>query len=123
MVRRSWRLEPRKWGSLPKDDTIARQYAGSCGNVYRLARQAAHDRRHDEVSRLELACLPLASSMNAAAPLPNKIPVAIAGGGPVGLSLAALLGHHGVPCLVLEADASWCEGSRAICLSRRSQEI
>src|SRR6202035_2703309 len=26
-------------------------------------------------------------------------------------------------CLVLEADASWCEGSRAICLSRRSQEI
>jgi 3-(3-hydroxy-phenyl)propionate hydroxylase len=24
---------------------------------------------------------------------------------------------------VLEADASWCEGSRAICLSRRSQEI
>ncbi len=47
----------------------------------------------------------------------------IAGGGPVGLSLAALLGSHGVPCLVLEADASWCEGSRAICLSRRSQEI
>ena len=39
------------------------------------------------------------------------------------MSLAALLGHHGVPCLVLEADASWCEGSRAICLSRRSQEI
>ena len=47
----------------------------------------------------------------------------IAGGGPVGLSLAALLGCQGVPCLVLEADASWCEGSRAICLSRRSQEI
>jgi 3-(3-hydroxy-phenyl)propionate hydroxylase len=39
------------------------------------------------------------------------------------MSLAALLAHHGVPCLVLEADASWCEGSRAICLSRRSQEI
>jgi 3-(3-hydroxy-phenyl)propionate hydroxylase len=39
------------------------------------------------------------------------------------LSLAALLAHHGVPCLVLEADASWCEGSRAICLSRRSLEI
>jgi 3-(3-hydroxy-phenyl)propionate hydroxylase len=61
--------------------------------------------------------------MNPAAPFPDKIPVAIAGGGPVGLSLAALLGHHGVPCLVLEADASWCEGSRAICVSRRSQEI
>ena len=47
----------------------------------------------------------------------------IVGGGPVGMSMAALLAHHGVPCLVLEADASWCEGSRAICLSRRSQEI
>ena len=61
--------------------------------------------------------------MNPAAPLPGKTPVVIAGGGPVGLSLAALLGHWGVPCLVLEADPSWCEGSRAICLSRRSQEI
>ncbi len=61
--------------------------------------------------------------MNTAASLPSKVPVLIAGGGPVGLSLAALLAHHGVPCLVLEADASWCEGSRAICLSRRSLEI
>jgi 3-(3-hydroxy-phenyl)propionate hydroxylase len=60
--------------------------------------------------------------MNTAS-LPGKVPVLIAGGGPVGLSLAALLAHHGVPCLVLEADASWCEGSRAICLSRRSLEI
>jgi 3-(3-hydroxy-phenyl)propionate hydroxylase len=49
--------------------------------------------------------------------------VLIAGGGPVGLTLAALLGRYGVPCLVIEADASYCEGSRAICISRRSQEI
>jgi 3-(3-hydroxy-phenyl)propionate hydroxylase len=55
--------------------------------------------------------------------LPGKIPVLIVGGGPVGLTLAALLAHHGVRCLVVEADASWCDGSRAICLSRRSQEI
>src|SRR6202521_5021336 len=61
--------------------------------------------------------------MNAAPSLPTEIPVLIAGGGPVGLCLAALLAHHRVPCLVLEADASWCDGSRAICLSRRSQEI
>ncbi len=54
---------------------------------------------------------------------PDKVPVLIAGGGPVGLSLAALLGQYGIQCLVLEADASWCEGSRAICISRRSQEI
>src|SRR6202166_2916928 len=53
----------------------------------------------------------------------RHVPVVIAGGGPVGLSAAALLAHHGVPCLVLEADASFCDGSRAICLSRRSQEI
>jgi 3-(3-hydroxy-phenyl)propionate hydroxylase len=53
----------------------------------------------------------------------RKIPVLIAGGGPVGLSLAALLARYGVACLVLEADAAWCEGSRAICISRRSQEI
>lgn len=52
-----------------------------------------------------------------------QVPVVIAGGGPVGLTLAALLARHGVACLVLEADASWCEGSRAICMSRRSQEI
>jgi 3-(3-hydroxy-phenyl)propionate hydroxylase len=47
----------------------------------------------------------------------------IVGGGPVGLIAAALLAHHGVACLLLEADGSWCEGSRAICMSRRSQEI
>jgi 3-(3-hydroxy-phenyl)propionate hydroxylase len=52
-----------------------------------------------------------------------RLPVVIAGGGPVGLTLAALLGRHGISCLVLEADPTWCEGSRAICLSRRSQEI
>ena len=51
------------------------------------------------------------------------MPVLIVGGGPVGLTAAALLAHHGVSCLLLEADGSWCEGSRAICLSRRSQEI
>jgi len=55
--------------------------------------------------------------------IPGKVPVLVAGGGPVGLSLAALLAHHGVRCWVLEADATWCEGSRAICISRRSQEI
>src|ERR1700733_12786800 len=61
--------------------------------------------------------------MNTESFLPAHVPVLIAGGGPVGLTLAALLAHRGVSCLVLEADASWCEGSRAICISRRSQEI
>jgi 3-(3-hydroxy-phenyl)propionate hydroxylase len=56
-------------------------------------------------------------------PFPEQIPVLIAGGGPVGLSLAALLSHAGIACLVVEADAGYCSGSRAICMSRRSQEI
>jgi 3-(3-hydroxy-phenyl)propionate hydroxylase len=56
-------------------------------------------------------------------PLPAAIPVLIAGGGPVGLTLAALLARHGVRSLVVEADPGYCTGSRAICISRRSQEI
>ena len=61
--------------------------------------------------------------MAPAQPLPDGIPVLIAGGGPVGLTLAALLARHGVRSLVVEADAGYCAGSRAICVSRRSQEI
>jgi len=61
--------------------------------------------------------------MRSAPSFPDEVPVLIVGGGPVGLSAAALLGRYGIDCLVLEADPSWCEGSRAICISRRSQEI
>jgi 3-(3-hydroxy-phenyl)propionate hydroxylase len=56
-------------------------------------------------------------------PLPQEVPVLVAGGGPVGLTLAALLARHGVASLVAEADEGYCTGSRAICISRRSQEI
>jgi 3-(3-hydroxy-phenyl)propionate hydroxylase len=55
--------------------------------------------------------------------LPDEVPVLIAGGGPVGLTLAALLARHGIASLVAEADEGHCSGSRAICISRRSQEI
>lgn len=55
--------------------------------------------------------------------LPEHVPVLIAGGGPVGLTLAALLARHGIRSLVVEADTGYCIGSRAICISRRSQEI
>src|SRR6059058_6261619 len=61
--------------------------------------------------------------MATAQTLPDGIPVLIAGGGPVGLTLAALLARHGVRSLVVEADEGYCTGSRAICISRRSQEI
>lgn len=53
----------------------------------------------------------------------RQLPVLIAGGGPVGLTLAALLAKHGVASVVIEADDGYCTGSRAICISRRSQEI
>ncbi len=61
--------------------------------------------------------------MDARQTLPERVPVLIAGGGPVGLALAALLARHGVHSLVVEADEGYCTGSRAICISRRSQEI
>ena len=54
---------------------------------------------------------------------PQQVPVLIAGGGPVGMALAALLASYGVASLVIELDAGYCAGSRAICMSRRSQEI
>lgn len=57
------------------------------------------------------------------ASLPPRVPVLIAGGGPVGLTLSALLARHGIASLVIEADEGYCSGSRAICMSRRSQEI
>lgn len=57
------------------------------------------------------------------ADLPSHTPVLIAGGGPVGLSMAALLSSMGIASLVIEADDGYCSGSRAICMSRRSQEI
>lgn len=55
--------------------------------------------------------------------LPSHVPVLIAGGGPVGLTLAALLAEYGIASLTVEADEGYCSGSRAICMSRRSQEI
>lgn len=54
---------------------------------------------------------------------PRRHRVLIAGGGPVGLSAALGLGLRGIPCVVVEADDSVCEGSRAACISRRSLEI
>jgi 3-(3-hydroxy-phenyl)propionate hydroxylase len=56
-------------------------------------------------------------------PASVPVPVLVAGGGPVGLTLAALLARQGITSLVVEADEGYCSGSRAICISRRSQEI
>ena len=58
-------------------------------------------------------------------PVPGQLsaPVAIVGGGPVGLAIALGLARQGVRSIVVEADDSVCEGSRAICISRRSLQI
>jgi 3-(3-hydroxy-phenyl)propionate hydroxylase len=63
------------------------------------------------------------SHMQTVISLPKHTSVLIAGGGPIGMTLAALLAKQGVKALVVEADSGYCTGSRAICVSRRSQEI
>ncbi len=54
---------------------------------------------------------------------PNRHTVAIAGGGPIGLALALDLARFGVPSVVLEADDTVCQGSRAGCVTRRTLDI
>lgn len=54
---------------------------------------------------------------------PARHKVAIVGGGPVGLSTALGLARQGIASVLIEADDSVCQGSRAICISRRSLEI
>ncbi|MFM0669057.1 FAD-dependent oxidoreductase [Paraburkholderia sediminicola] len=54
---------------------------------------------------------------------PLRRPVAIVGGGPVGMTLALALARQGVRSVLIEADDGVCTGSRAICISRRSLEI
>jgi 3-(3-hydroxy-phenyl)propionate hydroxylase len=50
-------------------------------------------------------------------------PVVIAGGGPVGLTLALGLAKRGVRAVVIEPRDCASEGSRATCISRRSLEL
>ncbi|MCC6142465.1 MAG: FAD-dependent monooxygenase [Candidatus Hydrogenedentes bacterium] len=50
-------------------------------------------------------------------------PVIVIGAGPIGLVLAIRLRQHGVPCVLIEAEAQVSGGSRAVALSRRSMEI
>ena len=49
--------------------------------------------------------------------------VVIAGGGPAGMVTALELARHGVASVVLSAELQLSQGSRAICFTRRSQEI
>ncbi len=49
--------------------------------------------------------------------------VAIIGAGPVGLTCALELAKHGVSSVIIDPKNTVCEGSRAVCLARRSMEI
>jgi 3-(3-hydroxy-phenyl)propionate hydroxylase len=53
----------------------------------------------------------------------RRVPVVIAGGGPIGLAAALELGTRGVPVVLLEEDDTLSNGSRAICWAKRSLEI
>jgi len=53
----------------------------------------------------------------------RRYPVVIVGAGPVGLATAACLARFGIESVVIEKNRCAGEGSRAICLSRRSLEI
>jgi hypothetical protein len=49
--------------------------------------------------------------------------VIVVGAGPVGLCAAIDLGIHGIDTLVLDQDDTLAQGSRAICLAKRTLEI
>ena len=54
---------------------------------------------------------------------PQRHPVVIIGGGPVGMALALDLGLKGTPVLVLDDHEGVGLGSRAICFAKRTLEI
>ena len=53
----------------------------------------------------------------------RKIPVLIAGGGPTGLTLGALLAKQGIEALVIEEDASTTQHPQAHAITGRTMEI
>ena len=55
--------------------------------------------------------------------VPERHPVVIVGGGPVGLGLALDLGQRGTPVLVLDDHDGPGSGSKAICFAKRTLDI
>ncbi|GAA3545269.1 FAD-dependent oxidoreductase [Nonomuraea rosea] len=70
------------------------------------------------------ARVPEPAAVSEPAPIPESVPVLIAGGGPVGLATAVELAHHGVRSLVVEPreTVSWLR-PRAKTTSARSMEL
>jgi 3-(3-hydroxy-phenyl)propionate hydroxylase len=63
----------------------------------------------------------LPSLLDGREPLEHQ--VVIVGGGPIGFAMALALAKQGIRSVVLEADNSVCQGSRAGCVTRRTLEI
>ncbi len=55
--------------------------------------------------------------------LPDRIPVLIVGGGPVGLGLAADLGWRGIDCLLVEQGDGTIYHPRANTVNSRTMEF
>lgn len=55
--------------------------------------------------------------------LEDAVPVAIVGAGPVGMTAALALAREGVRSVLLDAKATFNDGSRAICVARQSFNI
>ena len=55
--------------------------------------------------------------------LTDHVQAAIVGAGPVGLTAALTLAKYGVACVLLEKNATFNDGSRAICVARQSFHI
>ena len=53
---------------------------------------------------------------------PERVPVLIAGGGPVGMTLAALLAHFGIASLVIEPKAPLFLATLALALLSRQAD-
>lgn len=54
---------------------------------------------------------------------PMRHPVVIVGAGPVGLAAAIDCAVHGLPNVLLDAEDTVCDGSKAICFAQRTLEI
>lgn len=55
--------------------------------------------------------------------IPERLPVIVVGGGPIGMAMALDLGQKGVRTLVLDDHDGVGQGSRAICFAKRTLEI
>lgn len=73
--------------------------------------------------QLAFKLYPYARSADQDAAAPVRHPVAIMGGGPIGMATALDLGLQGIPVVVLDDHEGIGQGSRAICFAKRSLEI